>query len=363
MFKYSIDVEVRIEGCPEQGLAAVDFRRKHELPEAPTNVIPLKLEGVSEAVCRDVNRYLDDNADLELEHGSSTYSVSWRVKDVARRLVAAESRIGGSRDRRHVISPGVIFDVVKLGPSAIPGLVAALEAADEANKARLAEEARRAEEARFAKIEAAMQELCALDDAALLKDGTQASVDGKGLLSFELNHRFRDLLRSAKADYGGYPNPANTGPEALKLAQKVEDLLKAHNAAVRKAAAEKENAEEAELAAWVEAHGSERLKRCLKEELECMAAYMDERLALERPKWRWSAKVEGDYEEPRNPPLEAFEVLDEARKTEPGAELVYWTVERDNDDDDDEDREKYEWAGYVAVGTFLGREIVYGGPS
>jgi hypothetical protein len=124
--------------------------------------------------------------------------------------------------------------------------------------------------------------------------------------------------------------------------------------------------EEAERRRWIEEHGSERLRRCLAEGIEHGAIYRDERLALERPGWRWLEKVVGDTDEARNPPEEAFAVLDEARKIEPAAKLRYYKLIRRYTDAqldevaDDPDFEPGDVTGYVAEAEFLGRTIVFG---
>ena len=102
----------------------------------------------------------------------------------------------------------------------------------------------------------------------------------------------------------------------------------------------------AERDAWISAHGSARLKRCMAEGIECAAAYRDERMAAERPGWQWYAEVDGRKDIPRNPGMEAFALLDEARTMDPTAKLVY---AGDNSA-----------TGYAALAEFLGDEIVYG---
>lgn len=117
----------------------------------------------------------------------------------------------------------------------------------------------------------------------------------------------------------------------------------------------KREAEFAEYSDWVTAHGSQRLKRCLSEGINCGSCYRDERLAFDRPGWRWERSVAGKYNDPRNPTDEAFELLDSARATLPSgteSRLVYW-VESDDSDS---------WRGYAVISDFMGREIVFGGP-
>lgn len=138
--------------------------------------------------------------------------------------------------------------------------------------------------------------------------------------------------------------------------------LKVANDAAAAVKAAQEAKQAAERAAWINQHGSDRLRRCLAEGIECRAIYRDERLAFERPGWCWSVKVEGEYTEPRNPPEEAFATLDQARAMEPEAKLVRWEVEHEHSEDcNDEDKcPKYDWTAYAAVAQFLGAEIVYG---
>ena len=140
-----------------------------------------------------------------------------------------------------------------------------------------------------------------------------------------------------------------------KQEQDTADRIKREaEAAQAKAAAEA--AAKAEVAAWIAAHGSVRLRRCVAEGIECAAAYRDERLALERPGWEWD--TDGVDSEPRNPSDEAFTLLDEARKTAPDAKLNYLVIEAEIDEDGPETAA--DWRGTVAQAEFLGRTIRYG---
>jgi hypothetical protein len=119
-------------------------------------------------------------------------------------------------------------------------------------------------------------------------------------------------------------------------------------------------AEDAVRAAWIEAYGSTRLKRLLKEKIEHAAVYRDERLALERPGWAWQLKAE-DTDAPRNPPEAALDLLDEARAQVPDAKLVYVRSYRkateDEWDEADGDGEIAERC-YKAQSTFMGHSIL-----
>ena len=162
--------------------------------------------------------------------------------------------------------------------------------------------------------------------------------------------------------YSGEPRLEAVRAEARKL-------IDEHNAEVErketeKKLAEKEAkiAEEKERKEWIAQHGSERLNRCSVEGIECKSVYEDERLAVERPGWEWAGYVDGKYNEPRNPPVEAFAILDAARAVDPQAKLVYWTVEHKHDGSCDyDDCPKYDKTCYAAVGMLLGCEIVFFG--
>jgi len=115
----------------------------------------------------------------------------------------------------------------------------------------------------------------------------------------------------------------------------------------------------AERDAWVAAHGSARLQRSIAEGIECDSVYRDERLAVDRPGWRW-------YDTPRNVPESAFKVLDAARNFDVSATLFFHTVDDKPEFDDDgyETGETIEgWKGYTAEADFLGKTIVFGLPA
>ncbi len=167
---------------------------------------------------------------------------------------------------------------------------------------------------------------------------------------------FRSLYHEANAEIQQWPEYV-----ALETSRRQNEVARE---AAAKTAAEKAEAEKAakaalaraDMEAWIAAHGSERLRRCVAEGIECAAAYRDERLALERPGWEWD--TDGEDLEPRNPPEAAFAVLDEARETAPEARLSHLVIADETDDDGDVVSEG--WRGYVALAGFLGRGIRYG---
>ncbi len=117
--------------------------------------------------------------------------------------------------------------------------------------------------------------------------------------------------------------------------------------------------------AWIEAYGSVRLKRMLQEGIDHRGVYLDEWLAkerpgenrktfldrwiaYERPGWKWSYSLDAELTPSRNVPLEAFDVLDEARKLEPDAKLWYCRSKGSS------------WKGDVAVAERFGYDMVFG---
>lgn len=137
----------------------------------------------------------------------------------------------------------------------------------------------------------------------------------------------------------------------------IEKLLEIE--AAKKAKEEEESRAVAEREAWIREHGSERLLRMLEEGIEFEKTYLDERLAIERPEWRYVVDCDRDYDEdePKNIPQAALELLDEARKKDPNTKLALWEIESEDDDGD------ASWRGHVCKSTFLGEDIVFGVPS
>lgn len=56
-----------IVGCPDDGVAAVDFRRSHGIPPAPHDKVSYDLDYTSEAICRRFQAKLNGEADLDLD--------------------------------------------------------------------------------------------------------------------------------------------------------------------------------------------------------------------------------------------------------------------------------------------------------
>lgn len=66
MFKISLTVNVHYEGCPENGLAAIDWRDSMGLFRKPSNfAFQIKFLMENEKLCRLNPALLDENADLK----------------------------------------------------------------------------------------------------------------------------------------------------------------------------------------------------------------------------------------------------------------------------------------------------------
>jgi hypothetical protein len=105
--------------------------------------------------------------------------------------------------------------------------------------------------------------------------------------------------------------------------------------------------------AWIEEHGSPRLRRLVKEGFEYGAVYRDERLALERPGWAWENDPNLSYDPPRNPPQEALDLLDRARESDPECYLRYYKLSVEDGYRD------YHQYGYLVLGEYMGKTVVY----
>lgn len=164
-----------------------------------------------------------------------------------------------------------------------------------------------------------------------------------------------ERLRQAReeADRRNAEDKANA--ERAKAEQEAEKARKEREKEAAKAR------KEAEIEAWANQYGSDRLRRCVAEGIECGAIYRSERLNLEYPGWEIDDSSLPSWDEPRNPPTEALELLDKARASLPAdwseedrklATLVYWSKE----DDDCETHTGYA----VTVGSDVLGDLVYG---
>jgi multidrug efflux pump subunit AcrA (membrane-fusion protein) len=146
--------------------------------------------------------------------------------------------------------------------------------------------------------------------------------------------------------------------ERRTVMQAAEESAREKRLAEEKA---KTAAEIAERDSWAERHGSDRLKRCIAEDIECGRLYRAERLAKELPGWRFYDDVPWQTHDPRNPTEDAFALLDEARAMLPEAYLQ-WVKREVVIDPEDYDSEVEVRKGYVAEGFFMGQRVVFGEP-
>lgn len=185
-------------------------------------------------------------------------------------------------------------------------------------------------------------------DMKALRQSTQVVLErlipGYREAQIAVQHR-RSLQRAAEW-LGGLDEPHRGLPEVQAFAQGLAEqkltrqsdnehpmwvevegeraALAAVAAAVEK---ERHDAQVAEAVAWIDAHGSSRLKRIVAAGLleESGGVYRDELLAFERPGgWAYDT-ADGRHKdaEIRNPSEEALDLLEEARRTVPEAKLVF----------------------------------------
>ncbi len=79
----TMDFTIRIEGCPPKGIEAVDFRKAHKLPPAPTDKIDLPgYTFPDEAFVRGNPQRANESADVVLEYVTQYVSCCNRVGEV-----------------------------------------------------------------------------------------------------------------------------------------------------------------------------------------------------------------------------------------------------------------------------------------
>lgn len=131
-------------------------------------------------------------------------------------------------------------------------------------------------------------------------------------------------------------------------------LIKAYRDEQEAAAAAVVAAAAAARGAWIAAHGSERLRKCLSLGLadECQGLYREERLALEAPGYVWDPPGGRAYEDSavRNPTMAALAELERQRVRFPGAELL--KIRPPSDEEDNEWTTRTPWAEAIKVAAF-----------
>lgn len=75
MFKFQIERIVQIQGCPENGLEAIDFRQQNGLSAEPNNKVLIELDVTDEQLvrkCKEIGIEVDRNGDVLLRQAYST---------------------------------------------------------------------------------------------------------------------------------------------------------------------------------------------------------------------------------------------------------------------------------------------------
>lgn len=301
MFNVNIDLVLKVKGCPESGLGAVDFRSANGLPAKPTSEVRVKRQFTSETLCRQFPQLLGSDADIVLqcgEHDSNRFNITQK------------SSCAVNSDPAKGYMPST-YDFAVPAKLLVP--LADRDTYDFTDEPHVA---------------ALLTELLA--QTAALKEKYDA---------WQAERRRREAAEQAERQQTRAAYEAATKAEAE-----------------RKAA--KKAAQEAAIEAWAETHGSDRLKACVQNEWECDAVYKDERLALELPEWQWDGSHLPKWGDPRNPLQSAIDLFAKAKATLPAdcaetAALVYWTHE-----DDDGNTE----SGYAVVArpAWADDDIVYG---
>jgi len=286
----------------------------------------------------------DKDVSVTIMHGDPQFS---RAVD----LLGLEEMSGRSRSSSVVVSGN--FDSFNLTADVI---LDAIEAAQQAKQQEYNE--------RRDAYEAEVQRLLTCDPKTLLcnRYGTQDAVKNPATDDKEWQKAPQESFWFPKEGQKpesrneplSDPRCAGVVAELTRLSTVQDQSLDAKEAAIKSAV-------EQEQLDWINANGSSRLKRATAEGINCDAIYRDERLALDRPGWCWYSDCDGKSDHPRNPPDEAFEVLDEARKVEPTAKLQYHVIEAA----EMEDENGYAtgdmspaWRGYTAEAPFLGNKLI-----
>lgn len=203
--------------------------------------------------------------------------------------------------------------------------------------------------------------------SADLNDGDARGSVGRKILATTMPQELLRITEEVEREATTWEAAADE--REREVAEAVETALESEDEAIRSIAQRLEAQRRAEAAAaaeqvaWIREHGSERLRWLMDERIECDAVYRDERLAHDRPGWAYYDELPGEIDEPRNPGLEARELLARARELEPQAVLVRYRAPHECHEACDEGGDcspRFDVVAYVAEAEFLGRTIVYG---
>lgn len=141
--------------------------------------------------------------------------------------------------------------------------------------------------------------------------------------------------QAATRNLYAYDRPCKDNWEVF--ARYTEELAKEHLEAVEKAKVEEEKQ------AWIETHGSERLKEATKRGYDCKRLYLTERLALELPGYVtriWDGRGQWELKDRSCPSEKALEEVKRLEKL--GIKpVIKWAVFEDDDGDTEEEEIVY----------------------
>lgn len=330
MFNVNVDFTVRIENCPKAGIASYDFRAKHGLPTGDDDRLSIKVKRTDEALCRQFIDACDGNGDLCICGYHSDTLVE--CPDPSQRYLNLPAE---------TLSAALADEEIDL---------ALILQACGVSQAKMLSEMKAK---RSAEINEAVQRYESLSDEELADEAIS-----KDRTDWNRNLLGRDVLTRTGSEGRRFPDVTATIPEAIHIAERIARLLKESQAELAAEVA----ANKAGQGEWIKSHGSDRLKACWAEDVECRAIYLDERLKLERPDWQLYDRIDGSLSDPRNPPAEAFDLLLQARTHDPKATLYYYECGEvwAEEDYGMEQPTMPTVREYVAASEYLGRRIVFG---
>ncbi|MFM7012523.1 MAG: hypothetical protein ACKO0Z_24870 [Betaproteobacteria bacterium] len=323
---------VIIEGCPESGIQAIDFRRKHGLPEAPTNVFNLPIDTIDESLVRQFEEYADKDGDLKDE-----FSRYGNVPCSEATLAYSRSQHGYAVE--HIVSAEAIR--LRLHTGELATLIAELASDKQGQVVR--ENAAVEAAAQKERRDAAVAKFLDMPIEDLYKATLCYSGNDNAGRRWSLNTNTNDseLLGCSSRGSFNWRWPCFTcRPELQPLVDQIAAECARRNADELEVYANLQAAKKQERLDWTAEHGSDRLRACVAEGIECEAIYMDERLEHDFPESGPLGKVIFDrhdlpqWSDPRNPPMHALELLATAKATVADlgydCELQYYVD--DNDD-------------------------------
>lgn len=260
LFRANLKVHIKIAGCPESGVAALDYRRAHGLPERLDNRHDVEIKGeISEADFREL---------VAAGYGSFESNGD-----------GAQELVFDSLDSHY--SPLSLRSgcaVIEVSPSDIP-------------------------------IQLACRALqsCAREEQEYKR--RKARDEAEKYIRAETNYTYNQILKLVDTDYLDDP-----------LRMRFLEAVAAHKAEEEQREVEKV-AYNTERAAWIVSYGSDHLKRLIAEGIRCNVTYFAERMARERPGWEDYDKICGIEVDIRDADPAWLDALDEARKTVPDAKL------------------------------------------